>query len=72
MRGGLLAATALGALVIGGVAEAAALRDALVRTYKSNPTIMAQRAQLRSLDENVAIARAGRRPQISGDRKSVV
>jgi outer membrane protein len=29
-----------------------------VQTYRSNPTIMAQRAQLRSLDEGVAIARA--------------
>ena len=43
------------------------LRDALVQTYATNPTIMAQRAQVRSLDEGVAIARAGRRPQVSAD-----
>jgi outer membrane protein len=66
MRGGLLAAAAVGALVFGGIAEAADLRDALVRTYKSNPTITAQRAQLRSLDEGVAVARALGRPQLSG------
>jgi outer membrane protein len=42
------------------------LRDALVSTYATNPTIMAQRAQVRSLDESVAIARAAGRPQLSG------
>src|SRR5687768_7687368 len=67
MRGGLLAAAAIGALVTGEVAQAAVtLREALVRTYQSNPTITAQRAQLRSLDEGVAIARAQGRPQLSG------
>ena len=66
MRGGLLAAVAVGALVIGGIAEAATLRDALVKTYASNPTIMAQRASLRSLDNGVAVARAAGRPQLSG------
>jgi outer membrane protein len=41
------------------------LRDALVRTYNSNPTLAGQRAQLRATDEGVAIARAGGRPQVS-------
>jgi outer membrane protein len=50
-----------------GAAHGETLRDALVQTYNTNPTIMAQRAQVRSLDENVAIARAGRRPQINGN-----
>ncbi|MBV8687755.1 MAG: TolC family outer membrane protein [Alphaproteobacteria bacterium] len=68
MRGGLFAAIGVAALVTGTMAGAAeSLREALVRTYNSNPTIMAQRAQLRSLDETVAIARAGRRPQLSGN-----
>ena len=66
MRGGLLAAVGAAALVLGGVAEAETLRDALIQTYNTNPTIMAQRAQLRTLDEGVAIARAQGRPQISG------
>jgi outer membrane protein len=66
MRGGLLAAVGAGALAIGGMASAQTLRDALVQTYNTNPTIMAQRAQLRSLDEGVAIARAQGRPQLSG------
>lgn len=66
MRGGLLAAAGLAAMMTAAAAEADTLRDALVQTYESNPTIMAQRAQVRSLDEGVAIARAGRRPQVSG------
>ncbi len=42
------------------------LREALVKTYNTNPTLMAQRQSLRSLDESVAIARAAGRPQLSG------
>jgi outer membrane protein len=41
------------------------LRDALARTYRTNPTIMAERQSLRQLDENVDIARAAGRPQVS-------
>ncbi len=43
------------------------LRDALIRTYETNPTLMAQRQSLRATDEGVALARAQGRPQISGD-----
>ena len=66
MRGGLLAAAASGALLIGSAAEADTLREALSRVYAANPTLTGQRAQLRSLDEAVAIARALGRPQVSG------
>ena len=66
MRGGLLAAAAVGALIAGGVADAGTLREALVKTYRANPTITAQRAQLRTLDESVAVARSAGRPQLSG------
>ena len=66
MRGGLLAAAAVAALLVGEAALADDLRQALVQTYNSNPTITAQRAQLRTLDESVAVARAGLRPQLSG------
>jgi outer membrane protein len=65
MRGGYLTAAAIGALAVGGAAEADTLRDALVRVYSGNPTITAQRAQLRSLDEAASVARAGLRPQVS-------
>src|SRR5918997_748162 len=66
MRGGLLGAAGLGALVLGSVAEADTLQQALIQTYNTNPTITAQRAQLRTLDEGVAIARAAGRPRLSG------
>ena len=66
MRGGLLAAVGVAAMVTASAAQGETLRDALVKTYASNPTIMGQRAQVRTLDEGVAIARAQRRPQVSG------
>ena len=39
------------------------LRGALVRTYQTNPSLMAERQSLRQRDEDVAIARAAGRPQ---------
>jgi outer membrane protein len=66
MRGGLLAAAGVAALIVGGAAQAETLREVLIQTYNSNPTIMAQRAQIRSLDESVAVARAQGRPQVAG------
>jgi outer membrane protein len=62
-----MAAVGAGALMTGAVANAAeTLTEALVKTYAGNPTIMAQRAQLRSLDEGVSVARAAGRPQLAG------
>jgi outer membrane protein len=54
-------------LAASGAQAADTLRDALVQTYKSNPTINAERADVRTLDESVAIARAQGRPQVSGN-----
>jgi len=65
MRGGLWAACAAAAVATGSAAGGETLRDALERTYRTNPTLMAQRERLRSLDESVAIARAGLRPSVS-------
>ena len=64
IRAVLLAAAGVAAMAAGG-AGAETLRQALDRTYETNPTIMAQRERLRSLDESVAIARAAGRPQVS-------
>jgi outer membrane protein len=61
-----MAAVGAGALLMGAMASAETLTGALVKTYAGNPTIMAQRAQLRSLDEGVAAARAAGRPQLAG------
>lgn len=43
------------------------LRDALVGTYQTNPTLMAQRQSLRATDEGVALARAQGRPSVNAD-----
>ena len=59
LMGSLIAALAAG------TASADTLREALVSTYRSNPTLMAQREALRATDAGVAIARAGSRPQVS-------
>src|SRR5258708_30111210 len=58
-----------GSLIAGllaGTASADTLRDALVSSYHSNPTLTAQREALKATDAGVAIAKSGGRPQISG------
>ena len=59
----------IGALVAGLMSEAASadtLREALTSTYRTNPTLNAQRETLKSTDAGVAIARAAGRPTIIG------
>ena len=51
--------------LLAGTASADTLREALVLTYRNNPTITGQREVLRGTDANVAIARAAGRPQVS-------
>ncbi len=60
----LLATAALGALALSAPASADTLREALVSTYRTNPTVNAQREVLRGTDAGVAIARAQVRPQV--------
>ena len=68
-RCGILQAAVLGAGILGvaGAVPAAAetLADAIAMAYESNPTLQAQRAQQRALDENYVQARAGWRPTLS-------
>jgi outer membrane protein len=67
-RGGLLAAVCSAGLICGlaaGPVAAETLADAIALAYDSNPTLQAQRAQQRALDENYVQARAGYRPQVS-------
>jgi outer membrane protein len=52
------------AALFGPAAWAETLPDALVRTYRDNPALNAERARLRGIDENVPQALAGYRPQI--------
>jgi outer membrane protein len=48
-----------------GTASADTLREALVSSYQTNPTLTAQRETLAATDATVAIARAAGRPQIT-------
>jgi outer membrane protein len=49
-----------------GTANADTLRDALVSAYNDNPTLTAQREEVKATDATVAIAKAAGRPQIGG------
>src|SRR5919106_585990 len=60
-----IAIATLAAALFAGTASADTLREALVSTYNTNPTITAQREALKGTDATVAIARAAGRPQVS-------
>jgi outer membrane protein len=62
--GRLLAAT-LVALAPTGMAKAESLADAIALAYQNNPTLQAQRATQRAIDENYVQARTGWRPTLS-------
>ena len=62
----VLAATAAG-LLLAGPADAQTLRHALSAAYSTNPTLNVARSTLRSIDENIAIARSGNRPTVSAN-----
>ena len=61
----LSAAAVCGFGLIGGAVHAESLADAISLAYQTNPTLQAQRATQRALDENVVQARAAFRPTIS-------
>ncbi|KPF77901.1 type I secretion protein TolC [Brevundimonas sp. AAP58] len=65
-RSRALASVAVIAVVVSSAAPAFAdtLRDAIALAYRTNPTLQAQRASQRALDEAVPQARAGLRPEI--------
>ncbi|WP_293676962.1 TolC family outer membrane protein [uncultured Phenylobacterium sp.] len=66
LRGRLLAATlCAGALGVAIPAGAETLADAIALAYQNNPTLQAQRATQRALDENYVQARTGWRPTLS-------
>ena len=56
----------LAAALMAGTASADTLREALVSSYNTNPTLTGQRETLKATDANVAIAKAAGRPQVSG------
>ncbi|MEJ0070154.1 MAG: TolC family protein [Pseudomonadota bacterium] len=56
-----------GALLIGGAPPAAAqtFEEALAAAYNTNPQLMAERANQRATDEQIAQARSGWRPTVT-------
>ncbi len=52
--------------VLGRPANAETLEEALADAYLINPVLNAERARLRAVDEQVALAKSGLRPQIFG------
>ncbi|WP_339929029.1 TolC family outer membrane protein [uncultured Brevundimonas sp.] len=66
IRSRALASVAMATLVAGFAAPAWAetLQEALALAYRTNPTLLAQRASQRSLDETIVQARAGLRPRV--------
>ena len=60
------AMTSVFVLAGAGGASAETLESALARAYGNNPSLNAQRASVRATDENVAQAKSGYRPQITG------
>ncbi len=59
------AALAIAVSLLPGMVSADSLEDALVQTYESNPTLLAQRAQLRATDEGIAQAVSNWRPTVT-------
>ena len=51
-------------LASAGPSAATSLREALAIAYETNPELIAARANLRAVDEQVNLARAGMRPQV--------
>lgn len=61
-----LGVTVFAALGVSTSVSAETLETALVQSYQNNPSLNAQRAALRAIDENVPIALSGYRPKITG------
>jgi outer membrane protein len=57
---------AIAAFAVSAAARAQSLETALMQAYQNNPSLNAQRAALRAIDENVPIALSGYRPKITG------
>lgn len=66
-RSRVLASAAIIAVTVGMGAPAWAetLQEAIALAYRTNPSLLAQRANQRSLDESIVQARAGLRPELS-------
>lgn len=63
--GGTAAAVVLLGQMVAAPARADTMESALLRAYRNNPQLNAQRASVRAIDENVPQALAGYRPKVS-------
>ncbi|MEM0908608.1 MAG: TolC family outer membrane protein [Pseudomonadota bacterium] len=65
-----IVALAASAVICGGLglpkASAQSLTDSFTSAYSNNPSLNLARSQLRGVDEQIAIARSGNRPNLSG------
>tara|TARA_Y100000590_G_scaffold469777_1_gene659677 strand:- start:2090 stop:3457 length:1368 start_codon:yes stop_codon:yes gene_type:complete len=52
-------------MIIASKSRAQTLEEALISAYKTNPTILSQRASLRATDEQIPQAKAGWRPSVT-------
>ena len=68
-----LASAAVVALLagMGAPAWAETLQEAIALAYQTNPSLLAQRANQRALDQTVVQARAGLRPTLSSEERRV-
>ncbi|XSG82706.1 MAG: TolC family outer membrane protein [Methyloligella sp. ZOD6] len=66
-QAGSLAFVLGGALLVSAPASGESLQQALANAYLVNPTLNAERANLRATDENLPIAKSNLRPQILGN-----
>ena len=68
MKKTFLSALLLATALTTGGAKAETIFEALSTAYDTNPTLQAQRAYLRSVDENVAIAKSGPDQVVAGEQ----
>ena len=66
MRASLLLSTALILLPLADATAADSIEDAMAKAYGGNPTLTAERANMRAIDENVPQAKALLRPTVTG------
>ena len=59
------AVAAVAVLALGAAARAETLADAIALAYQTNPTLLAQQAALRGVDETYVQARAGYGPTVT-------
>ncbi|SNT14996.1 outer membrane protein [Sphingomonas laterariae] len=67
MRIWLMCGAALAGATVASAGSAETLRDALIQTYRANPTLTGARAQQRAVDEGVPIAKADARPLVDSE-----